>query len=177
MTEQNPKKILIMGLDKAGKTSIVLSLKGVKNLLSFYSLNPTKGANIVKFKALNSDYIVWDFGGQEIYRKEYLKNFKQYISGINKFIFVIDVQDVDRYDLALDYMKNILNILLNNQINVGFSIFLHKFDPDLEDYNKKIKEEVIKSLIKKIEGLMPTDFSYSIDKTSIYTVFEKSSID
>ena len=45
---KNVAKILIMGLDNSGKTSILLSLQKKVNLLTYYSLKPTKGINIVK---------------------------------------------------------------------------------------------------------------------------------
>ena len=55
-----------------------------------------------------SEYNIWDFGGQEGYRKEYLDNFEKYLTGANKIIYVIDVQDSTRYDLALEYMENVI---------------------------------------------------------------------
>lgn len=167
------KKILIMGLDNSGKTSIVLCLKGVKNLMSFRSLYPTKGVNVIDFKATTS-YNIWDFGGQESYRKDYLEDFERYIQGTNKLIFVIDVQDVKRYDIALDYLEKIINLLPEDRKNIDFSIFLHKFDPDfVPDFDPVL----INKLIKDIKSLIPHDLSCSIFKSSIYTVFEKSSID
>ncbi|GAG16652.1 unnamed protein product, partial [marine sediment metagenome] len=57
------KKIVIMGLDNSGKSSIVLCLKGVKNLTSFSAIKPTRGFEINKFKILDSDFNIWDFGG------------------------------------------------------------------------------------------------------------------
>ena len=110
--EDKIKKVLIMGLDNSGKTSIVLCLKGVKNLLSFYSLNPTKGISINKFRALDSNFNIWDFGGQEQFRGDYLKNFNKHIVGTNKIIYVIDVQDIERYELSLNYLKSIINLLI-----------------------------------------------------------------
>ena len=90
------KKIVLMGLDNSGKTSIVLCLKGVKNLSSFSTIKPTRGFEINKFNSLGSEFRIWDFGGQEIFREDYLKNFKNHIKGANKLIYVIDIQDRDR---------------------------------------------------------------------------------
>ena len=47
-THLEQEKILVLGLDNSGKTSIVLALKGNENLLSYYSLKPTKGIQINK---------------------------------------------------------------------------------------------------------------------------------
>jgi len=168
-----PKKIVLMGLDNSGKTSIVLCLKGVKNLSSFSSIKPTRGYEINKFNTLGSDFNIWDFGGQEQFREDYFKNFKNHIKGTSKLIYVLDIQDRERYNLSLKYLTKIIALLKENKLNPEFSLFLHKFDPDMEIINKEIKEEIIQTLTKKIENLIPQSFPHQIYKTSIYTVFQK----
>jgi len=167
------KKVLLMGLDNSGKTSIVLCLMGVKNLSSFSSLNPTRGVKINKFQALGSEYSIWDFGGQEQFRDGYLNDFQTHIKGTKKFIYVLDIQDWKRYDISLEYLGRILDRLRKHKITIDFSIFLHKYDPDLEFINSKFDESVISDLIRNIKKLIPYDFAYQIYKTSIYTVFQK----
>jgi len=173
---KNTKKIVIMGLDNSGKTSIVMCLKGVKNLSSFNTVSPTRGFETISFKALGSEFNIWDFGGQQKLREEYLKNFKDHIKGASKLIYVIDIQDENRYDTALEYLAEIIKLLRKTKINLEFSLFLHKFDPDLEILKKEIKEEVIQSLKLKIDDIIPPDFPFQIYKTSIYTVFQKSAV-
>ena len=170
------KKVLLMGLDNSGKTSIVLCLMGVKNLSSFSSLNPTRGVKINKFQALGSEYSIWDFGGQEQFRDGYLNDFQTHIKGTKKFIYVLDIQDWKRYDISLEYLGRILDRLRKHKITIDFSIFLHKYDPDLEFINSKFDESVISDLIRNIKKLIPYDFAYQIYKTSIYTVFQKLAI-
>jgi small GTP-binding protein len=171
------KKVAIMGLDNSGKTSIVLCLKGVKNLLSFYSLNPTKGIKVNKFDILGTKFNIWDFGGQEQFRKDYLNNFTDHIKGTNKIIFVIDIQDTQRYQLALDFLEIIIGLLVKNSIKVEFSIFLHKYDPDLELMNKEFNHKNVQNLVAEIKNMIPANFPFTIEKSSIYTIFQKSSID
>jgi len=175
-TTVNAKKVLIMGLDNSGKTSIVLCLRGVKNLSSFSSLNPTRGFKINKFQALNSEYSIWDFGGQEQFREGYLNDFQNHIKKTNKFIYVLDIQDQERFNISLDYLDKIVILLMKHKVNVDFSIFLHKYDPDLEFTNKEFSDKVVLDLIKNIKELIPNDFRYQIFKTSIYTVFQKLGI-
>jgi GTPase SAR1 family protein len=181
MTEDTtikPKKILIMGLDNSGKTSIVLSLMGVKNLSSFSLLNPTRGIMITKFYALGSEYTIWDFGGQQQFREGYFKDFHAHIKGTRKFIYVLDIQDQNRYDISLEYLQKIIVLLKKHYMifDFDFSIFLHKYDPDSEFNDSKISESAILGVIKKIKEKIPEDFEYQIYKTSIYTVFQKLSI-
>ena len=170
------KKIVIMGLDNSGKSSIVLCLKGVKNLTSFSAIKPTRGFEINKFNTMGSDFNIWDFGGQEKFREDYVKNFKNHIKGTSKLIYVVDIQDRDRYDLSLQYLVKIITLLQENKLNPDFSLFLHKFDPDIELINKEINEELIQTLIKQIKDIIPQNFAHQIYTTSIYTVFQKSAI-
>lgn len=173
---KDTKKIVIMGLDNSGKTSIVMCLKGVKNLSSFNAILPTRGFENVNFSALGSEFNIWDFGGQQKLREDYLKNFNDHIKGTSKLIYVIDIQDEKRYDTALEYLTEIIKLLRKNKIFLEFSLFFHKFDPDLEILRKEIKEEVIQSLIKDIDDIIPPDFPFVIYKTSIYTVFQKLAV-
>ena len=178
MTESAPKKILFVGLDNGGKTSIVQSLKGMKNITSFNNIPPTKGKNLVQIKKLDSKFSIWDLGGQETFREDYLKNFDDYIFGCNKLIYVFDIQDTKRYELAIQYFEKIIDLTIkkNNANNIELSVFLHKFDPDLE--RTDIIDEQINSLKDKVkEKLDTTDFLYQIFKTTIYAIFEKIVID
>lgn len=167
-------KILLIGLDNGGKTSILKCLKGIKGLSAFNSPNPTRGLEIERFEALDSKYAIWDLGGQEAYHDEYFDDIENILRGTNKIIYVFDVQDVKRYDIAIEYLKRIINIR-EKLINIDFSIFLHKFDPDLE-FDQMLNEIIIDELIKKIKEVIPPDFIYSIHKTSIYAIFEKSPV-
>ena len=74
------KKILILGLANSGKTSIALSMKNVTDLISFTSLQPTRGIEISEFEKENIEFLIWDFGGQEKYREQYKENLNKYIS-------------------------------------------------------------------------------------------------
>ncbi len=170
------KKVLLMGLDNSGKTSIALCLMGVKHLSSFSSLNPTRGVKIDKFQALNSEFSIWDFGGQEQFREGYLNDFQTHIKGTKKFFYVLDIQDRERYEVSLEYLGKIVSLLKKYKISIEFSIFLHKYDPDLEIKNSKFYEREINELIKSIKRIIPIDFPYQIYKTSIYTVFQKTSL-
>jgi len=171
------KKVILMGLDNSGKSSIVYCLRGVRNLMSFVSLNPTKDYDIANFEALGSKYSIWDFGGQEQFRNEHLEKLDKHFTGTDKLIYVIDVQDSERFDLAVDYLKKILDYLINSKVRLEFSIFLHKWDPDLALFNRAIDYKRVNKLIKEVKDLVPPEFPYKFQKTSIYTLFEKTDID
>ncbi len=168
-------KILLIGLDNSGKSSILLSFKEDTNLLSFFSLNPTKGLKIETALSPHSDMAIWELGGQKQYRDDYLKNFDKYLKDLDKVIYVIDIQDLERYDLAIKYLKDILNLLKKTGIQVDISIYLHKYDPNLSKMEKfkDIDKTITPELINTIEKVIPPDFKCSFYKTSIYTTFEK----
>ncbi len=170
-------KILFFGLDNSGKTSILLSLKREINLMDFMSLKPTRGVTVQNLEIDNPPRIlnVWEFGGQEVFRKEHLKTFKKYIDHLDKIIYVIDVKDVERYALALSYLKDIIEQLIKEKVRVPITIYLHKWDPNLstqiklKDIEKKIKIE----LIAKIQEIIPKGMEYEIHKSTIFTIFQK----
>ncbi len=172
-TKIAPKKIVLIGLDNGGKTSILLSLQRDINLLTYYSLQPTQGLNIEKFKDRGVEFSIWDFGGQEQYRQQYLQNLDESFKEVDKIIFVIDIQDIKRYEIALEYLKQIIQHILGKTIKADFSIFLHKFDPGLQNTPEFSDEKLTDNLFKKLKTILPPDFEYNLFKTSIYTVFQK----
>jgi small GTP-binding protein len=174
--KRNIKKIVLVGLDNSGKTSILLSLTRNTNLLSYYSLKPTPGLNIVNYSDEEAfKFSIWDMGGQEKYRQEYFQDLDKYLNA-DKIIFVIDVQDLDRYDLALYYLAAFVDALEQKNKKVDFSIFLHKFDPSLEDQPNFTDEQIQANLLSRIQAIFPPDYTYDLYKTTIYTVFQKKPI-
>ena len=171
MVNKKNSKILILGLDNSGKTSIVLSLQKKRNLLDYTSLEPTKRFDITELEDLNSKFQIWDFGGQEQYREDHVQNLNSYLTEAKKIIYVIDIQDKKRYDKAITYLDKILNVLKKKKLSIKFSIFFHKYDPGLQ-----IADNTVLGLQKKIEEKIPSFLNYKIYKTSIFTLFRKVSL-
>lgn len=175
--EQVSKKIIIMGLDNSGKTSILLSLKEDTNLLSYFSIHPTLGVNIEEFEVDDSIMTIWEFGGQKKYREEYIKNkhYLNYFNEIDNIIYVMDVQDMGRYDESLIYLEKVIDFLDQNEIKVDLCIFFHKFDPNLtkKDKFRDIDKIVLTRLLSKIKDKIPENINCKFFKTTIYTIFEK----
>lgn len=167
-------KILLIGLDNGGKTSILKCLKGIKGISGFNSLSPTRGLTIERFEALDSKYAIWDLGGQQSYHEEYFNDLENILRGTKKIIYVFDVQDVKRYNIAIKYLNKMI-VGIKDLNSIDFSIFLHKYDPDLE-FNQELNEIIIEELIEKIKEVIPPNFVYTLHKTSIYAFFEKSTV-
>jgi len=169
------KKIVFVGLDNSGKTSIVLSLKGM-NLMSLNSSNPTRGIETSNLIINDEKFNIWDFGGQEQYRVKHLEDFRNNFKKTDKLIYVIDIQDPERYLLAIDYLIEIFSKMDKDIDRIKFSIFLHKNDPNLMEVKPEITHALVEELIVKIKEVIPAKFWDEIYKTTIYTVFERTNI-
>ena len=94
-------KGLILGLDNAGKTTILKTFKGEIAL----NLPPTKGFNFQKFDYNNTTFILWDLGGQKSIRK-FWENY--YEKENDCIIYVIDSSDSERLEETGNELYNIL---------------------------------------------------------------------
>lgn len=84
-------RIVMVGLDAAGKTTILYKLK----LGEVVSTIPTIGFNVETVEYKNLNFNVWDVGGQDKIRPLW----RYYYHGSNAIIFVIDSSDTERLDL------------------------------------------------------------------------------
>ncbi|MFX1412048.1 MAG: ADP-ribosylation factor-like protein [Promethearchaeota archaeon] len=135
-------KILLTGLDKAGKTSFLLGVR--RKYSEIIKSLPTRGVERTEeniFEEQNSQITIWDLGGQKQYRERFLEQGKVYLYNIDLMFFFIDIQDVERLSEALSLFKNILDSLKELEEFPPIVICLNKFDPDL-----KGSEEIFKSL-------------------------------
>lgn len=176
MNQETPnafRKIVIMGLNNAGKSSIALNLRGKKNLLSHLSLSPTEDHQIINTEILDTEFNILDLGGQETYRTKHLKNLPEYLENCDKLIYVIDIQDKKRYELSLDYLEKIMDQVSSLDHAINLSIFFHKYDPNIEEKHPEIQDKA-NVLLEKIKGIIPSGISFQVFKTTIYTIFEKN---
>jgi GTPase SAR1 family protein len=173
MSISKKKKILVLGLEKTGKTSIVLSFSGKFNLSDYGSFNDIKSPNIVTVKKDDIKFSIWDFNGKEVHRNEFLKKFDDFIVNTEEIFFVIDIQDVKSYELSLKFLQEIIQKLKKLNLKVEFTFFLHKYDHDLLERFPDLSIEMIENLIERIKQIIPSEDFHEIYKTTIYTVLDK----
>ena len=82
----------MVGLDAAGKTTILYKLK----LGEVVTPIPTIGFNVEEVKYKNICFQVYDVGGQDRIRQLW----RHYYANTQGIIFVVDSNDRDRIDLA-----------------------------------------------------------------------------
>ena len=122
-------KIAIVGLDNAGKTSIIRTLNRTYSIGG--SIAPTKSVERTTFRLFGQEGSIWDFGGQIPYRENYLKNSDRYLSDIHYLYFVVDMQDPKRFPESVDFFSKIYEIIHNQYPPVIVSLLFHKSDPEI----------------------------------------------
>lgn len=177
------RKVMLLGIDNAGKTAITktLTVKYRGNLQAFgqllQDLLPTKGAVQDQLQVSNVNITLWDLGGQKLYRKIYLREPERFFFDTSAVIYVIDIQDEERFDEALDYMEKIVKIFHFLKESPYFLVLMHKYDPELElEPRYKI---FIQDLSKKVTKILSdANIEFTIENSSVYkdiTVFNSFS--
>lgn len=95
MFSSKEMRILMVGLDAAGKTTILYKLK----LGEVVTTIPTIGFNVETVSYKNINFTVWDVGGQDKIRPLW----RHYYQNTQGVIFVVDSNDRDRIDDTKDY--------------------------------------------------------------------------
>jgi len=91
-------RILMVGLDAAGKTTILYKLK----LGEVVTTIPTIGFNVETVEYKNISFTVWDVGGQDKIRPLW----RHYYQNTQGVIFVVDSNDRDRIDDEKGFENN-----------------------------------------------------------------------
>eukprot|EP00932_Pfiesteria_piscicida_P010298 SRR837773.21200.p2 GENE.SRR837773.21200~~SRR837773.21200.p2 ORF type:complete len:183 (-),score=77.23 SRR837773.21200:61-609(-) len=101
MVGKTEMRILMVGLDAAGKTTILYKLK----LGEVVTTIPTIGFNVETVEYKNLSFTVWDVGGQDKIRPLW----RHYYQGTNGLIYVVDSNDRDRVEDAREELNKMLN--------------------------------------------------------------------
>ncbi len=172
--KQNPTekilitKVILLGLDNAGKTTLIEMLSG-KNFPTLLNQEPTASVNQVNVSLQEMNLVVWDFGGQVTFRENYIQNPEQYFTGLEVVMFVIDVQDAARYKEALDFFSQFLEISKFLGENPFVLVLLNKVDPDIRaDPEFQINLEYLSGRVREI--LKPMKYRREVVTSSIYNI-------
>ena len=93
----------MVGLDAAGKTTILYKLKLAETVTTI----PTIGFNVETVEYKNISFTIWDVGGQgQATIRALWRHCSQGSQGI---IFVVDSNDVDRIEIAREELHSLLN--------------------------------------------------------------------
>ena len=144
------KKVLLLGLDNAGKTSILYKLA----IGEVITTVPTVGFNLETITGGGFTLNVWDLGGQATI----IPYWRCYYVDVACLIFVIDAADPDRLLPAIEQFKNVVS------------------DPDmLAPYvlilaNKQDLFGAIPAndIVQHVSKIIPKTKSWKVIQTSVY---------
>ncbi|KAG0380874.1 hypothetical protein BGX24_003735 [Mortierella sp. AD032] len=111
-------KIVIVGLDNAGKTTVLYKLL----LNEVVVTTPTIGSNVEEITYKNIKFLMWDIGGQESLRASW----KTYYVNTKAVIMVIDSSDKERLHIS----KTELHTMMESESlkNASLLVFANKQD-------------------------------------------------
>ena len=143
-------RVLILGLDAAGKTTVLYQLK----LGEIVTTIPTIGFNVETVTHKNIDLVLWDVGGRDKIRPLY----KHYFKDTKALVFVIDSNDRERIDEA---QEELFKILSEDELKESTVLILaNKKDLDnamsIQEIKEKLKFDEIKQIKKNIFGTVAT---------------------
>jgi len=111
-------RILMVGLDAAGKTTILYKLK----LGEIVTTIPTIGFNVETVEYKNISFTVWDVGGQDKIRPLW----RHYFQNTQGLIFVVDSNDRER---AVEAREELSKMLSEDELrDAALLIFANKQD-------------------------------------------------
>jgi len=115
------QRIIMVGLDAAGKTTILYKLK----LGEVVTTIPTIGFNVETVEYQNVDFTVWDVGGQDKIRPLW----RHYYANCNGIIFVVDSADKERLSGDKSANEEISNLLAEDELRDAILlVFANKQD-------------------------------------------------
>ena len=159
-------KILMTGLDRAGKTSFLHAVK--QRYSEIIKTLPTKGVARSEekvFEEQNSIISLWDLGGQKKYRDMFLEQRKVYLYNVDLLFYFLDIQDSERISESIELYGAVIKSLVELEEFPPIVVCLNKFDPDLKN-SKDIKNN-IKIVNENIKELSDR-FFVKIFQTSIF---------
>ncbi|KAJ0980386.1 hypothetical protein J5N97_008641 [Dioscorea zingiberensis] len=138
--KEKEMRILMVGLDNSGKTTIVLKINGEDTSV----ISPTLGFNIRTIRYSKYSLNIWDVGGQKTIRS-YWRNYFEQTDGL---VWVVDSSDVRRLS---DCRLELHNLLKEERLS-GASLLVFANKQDIQGALKP--EEIVKVL--NLDGLDKT---------------------
>ncbi len=168
------KKVLVIGLDNAGKTSVINIIQRELGLDTLLNIKPTRGIfrELVELQSLKMS--LWDLSGQKQYREQFTVEEKNLIfDEVDIILLVIDIQDSKRFNEVFEYIDHVISVLTKFKEHPTFIILLHKADPDFID-TTEFRENYIGIRSVLDVKLDKAGIKYDYYVTSIYNTLPKA---
>ncbi|CCK67903.1 Arf family GTPase ARL3 KNAG_0A02140 [Huiozyma naganishii CBS 8797] len=142
-TRREQYSVLILGLDNAGKTTYLETLKRTYSLHSkpLDKIVPTVGQNVAMIPVDNGRKVLkfWDVGGQEALRNMW----SEYYSQCHAIVFVVDSTDSSRID---EWERTLTSIMMDDDVE-GVPVLMLANKQDRPD---RIEIQDIKEIFNQI---------------------------
>ena len=139
-------RILLLGLDNAGKTTILNQL----HLGDAKTTVPTVGFNVEEVQYKNLTFDVWDVGGQDRLRPLW----RHYYRGVCGIIFVIDSADQQRFDIAKGELHQLMREV--ELQNASLCILANKQDVQDAMTHEEVAQIMETDEIETLNVVLPT---------------------
>eukprot|EP01054_Gregarina_sp_Poly1_P000464 Gregarina_sp_Poly_1__463@NODE_110_length_13975_cov_113_221887_g97_i0_p4_GENE_NODE_110_length_13975_cov_113_221887_g97_i0NODE_110_length_13975_cov_113_221887_g97_i0_p4_ORF_typecomplete_len326_score43_79Arf/PF00025_21/2_3e35Gtr1_RagA/PF04670_12/1e15Galpha/PF00503_20/14Galpha/PF00503_20/1_1e09Galpha/PF00503_20/7_9e02Roc/PF08477_13/3_6e11Ras/PF00071_22/1_5e10SRPRB/PF09439_10/9_3e09GTP_EFTU/PF00009_27/4e05FeoB_N/PF02421_18/0_00021MMR_HSR1/PF01926_23/0_0021ATP_bind_1/PF03029_17/0_086AAA_22/PF13401_6/0 len=163
-------RLLVLGLDNAGKTTTLEVIKSgySQKSLPFGAITPTVGLNIARVEADGVSAFFWDLGGQVALRTLWSK----YFEDCHGVLYVCDIVDVERYEESINSLLNVMQHRLFKERPIPVVVFLNKVDaihPADRIARFRYCQRIFTDLNARISSpsLMPLDSITTRDKTTV----------
>jgi GTPase SAR1 family protein len=157
-------KISLVGLSGCGKTSLYSVAFAEKSPEDTKRLSPTILYETRRHPFLGLQVGIFDFGGQEQYRREYMEK-PEVFRGTDVLIPIVDLHDPEKFEEAKDYFEGLLDLYRKNNEKPKVYLFLHKYDS--HDYQKELLDTNVKKARKLFLDVFK-DYDFNHMLTSIY---------
>ncbi len=166
------KKILMLGLDAAGKTSILAVVQDKFSIIK--SLLPTRGVKREKLDFFGYPIISWDLGGQVQYREKlYFNRPELFFTDADIMLYVVDTQEPERIPEAANYFREVLKAFVELNETASLLIVLSKSDQDIR---KTLQwQQNVTSIKNKFNSIVDEFEQFSIDYCDT-SIFQRESI-
>ena len=166
--EQIKRKILLMGSEKSGKTSIFSLIFTHVYPIETTLFNSTESISLNKIFFSGGEFIEFnDCGGKEKYIKEYFNNKKVIFESVFSFIFVINAENhkmknnnsknnnsiSSNSNKDLDFLEQCINYLNKSSPYASIFILINKMDKAPIKYRKLIFEKNKQEIMQKLQKI------------------------
>ncbi len=166
------KKLLMIGLDNGGKTSILAVLQDRFSIIK--SLLPTRGVKREKLDFFGYPIISWDLGGQVQYREKlYFNRPELFFTEVDLVLYVVDTQDSERFVESANYFRQVLKALQDLNEAPPVLVVLSKSDQDLRTTREW--QNNINAIKTKFSHIINEYENVSIDFADT-TIYQKETI-
>jgi len=166
------KKLLMIGLDNGGKTSILAVLQDRFSIIK--SLLPTRGVKRERLDFFGYPIISWDLGGQVQYREKlYFNRPELFFTEADLLLYVIDTQDADRFPESANYYRQVLKALNDLNEFPPVLVVLSKSD---QDYRSSVEWQNNVNVIKNKFNQVSTEFENFAVSYADTTIYQKETI-